>query len=157
MALGVMNFSKDEHVMEDQLPGRPARRTIGRKNGDMAQVILKILGAHLILCGAFYGLPDFRNYLGDAILMIGVAVVVGIAFFVVTPANRLGHAYAISGQLAVIHLCCGLSAFTLIGYFLHGNEVTRETMILLFAVAIGTMLIFSKSQIEKTKIHKREF
>ncbi len=147
--LDILNFKKSDTMMESHLPGRPARRTIGRKNGDVIKSIVTILTGYIILCGTFYGLPSVRSVLSDHILISIVIGLSGFAVYMMTPSNRLAHAYATTGQIAVIHLCCSLSSFILWSALLHGNHVTIGKSILLLAMVAGSMLIFSRKQVRK--------
>lgn len=150
VALDVMNFKKSDTMMEDHLPGRPARRTIGRKNGDVIKGILAILGCYIILCGTFYGLPSFRNVLSDNFMLMIVIGLSAYAFYMVTPHNRALHAYVTTGQIAVIHICCSLSSYTVWSAILHDNHVTIGTAIFLSTMVLGTMLIFSRKQVRES-------
>lgn len=144
--LGILNFKKSENMMENHLPGRPARRTVGRKNADMIKSVSSILVFYIILCGTFYGLPSVRSVLSDHIL---IAIVIGLsayATYMVTPSNRLAHAYATSGQIAVIHLCCSVSTFIIWSALLYENSISVGTSISLMVMVVGGMLVFSKKQ-----------
>lgn len=147
--MGVLNFKKSEHMMEEHLPGRPARRTIGRKNEDVMKVIMGIMTCYIILCGALYATPDIRSLVTDFIMLIIVVVLSAFALYMVTPFNRLSHAYATMGQISIIHLCCSLSAFITWLALLHGNYLDLIDIAGLVALIIGAMLIVSKRQGKK--------
>ena len=142
--LGVFDFKKNPNTMEKPLPDRPARRTIGRKNEDVAKVISVILFFHFILYGAFYGLIEIQYLLPDALILLIVGVVGATMFYVVTPANRMGHAYLTFGQIAIIHFICSFVAFTVLSLFLYGNHVSFERMMDIGLFVLAAMMIFSK-------------
>lgn len=146
IALDVINFRKAENTLENHLPGRPARRTIGRKNSDVIKGIIAIFVCYIILSGTFYGLPYFRGFLGDTFLFIVVVGLSAYAFYIVTPSNRALHAYATAGQIAVIHMCSSVSSYTILSVFLHGNVWMVNQMMAISAMVLGIMFIFSRKQ-----------
>lgn len=142
VALGVMNFKKDPNAMEDHLPGRPARRTIGRKNDDMSKAIVYILFGYVMVILSFYGLLDLKDFLPSfALGLVGFTGLV-IAMFLFSPANRLAHAYVTLGHIAVIHLICSICAGLLIVTIQYGYAMTLDHFIGLASIEIGAMLCF---------------
>lgn len=149
MVLDIINFKKPESMTEPHLPDRPARRTMGRKNSDVVKSIISILISYIILCAAFYGLPNYRSFLSDELLFVIVVAASGFAFWMVTPSNRALHAYLTTGQIAVIHLCCSLTAFIPISGLLYQNYISPWTSVLLLIIVVGAMLTFSKKQMRE--------
>lgn len=145
--LDVLNFKKPENMMEKHLPGRPARRTIGRKNGDVVKSIVAILFGYIVLCGVFYGLLSVSYFFNDYILIAIASAAGGMAVYMMTPFNKLVHAYVTAGQIGVIHLCCSLSSFTVWSAFLYRDTVATEKGILLITLVVGAMLVFSRKQV----------
>ena len=146
--MGALNFKKSENAMEEHLPGRPARRTIGRKNEDIMKAIFGILMFHVILCGALYGMPELRQFMNDGVMIGFVLLLCGWAVYNVTSYNRMAHAYVTTGQLSIMHLCCSLCAFIAWSVFLHGNYFGFDRILALFVLIIGAMLIVSRKQTE---------
>ncbi len=144
VVMGVFDFQCNPNTKEKKLPDRPARRTIGRKNEDVAKVISTILAFHFILYGAFYGLIEIQHLMPDALILLIIAVIGAAMFYTVTPANRMGHAYLSSGQIAIIHFICSFVAFTVLSLFIYDNVVSTEKMLYIGAFVLSTMLIFSK-------------
>jgi len=144
--LDVMNFKKSENAMEDHLPGRPARRTVGRKNEDVLKSIFGIVIFYVILCSSIYGLPNLGYLISPFLILIGVTVLSGLAVYFVTPFNRLAHAYATMGQISVIHLCSSLSVFLLTSAILHQNYLTIEKAVTVLVMVLGAMMITSRKQ-----------
>jgi uncharacterized protein (DUF486 family) len=155
MALGVMNFKKDPNAMEDHLPGRPARRTIGRKNDDMAKSITYIFVGHAIFSACIYGLLDYKDFLFE--MGIGFIAFGGLALsmFLFSPANRLAHAYVNLGQIAVIHFISALSAFLLLGLVLYRYTLSMDEAVSLAIMMVGAMMCFGKMKSAK-KAKKEE-
>lgn len=142
IALGVMNFRKDPNAMEDHLPGRPARRTIGRKNDDVSKALFYILVGYAVISLSLYGLLDYKDFLPDyalrAIAFCGFAV----AMIVFSPANRLMHAYVTMGHIAVSHIICSLATFVGVVTVIYGYRITMADFLGLGSICLGAMLIF---------------
>lgn len=142
IALGVMNFRKDPNAMEDHLPGRPARRTIGRKNDDVSKALFYILVGYIVIGLSLYALLDYKDFLPDyalrAIAFFGLAV----GMIVFSPANRLMHAYVTMGQIAVSHLICSLATFVAVITVVYGYRITMDDFMGLAAICLGAMLVF---------------
>lgn len=155
--VGVMDFKKDPNAMEDHLPGRPARRTIGRKNDDMSKSITYIFVGYCVFCMSLYGLLDYKDFLFD--IGLGLIGFLGfcIAMFLFSPANRLAHAYVNLGQIGVIHLVCALSSFFILSTVLYGHALSMQNAISLTVMIVGAMLCFSKNSLAiKKKVGKEE-
>jgi len=144
--LDVMNFKKPENAMEDHLPGRPARRTIGRKNEDVLKSIFGIAIFYVMLCGALYGLPYLSYLISPFLILIGVTILSALAVYFVTPFNRLAHAYATTGQISVVHLCSSLSSFLLLSAILYQNYLTIEKAVIIVVMILGAMMMTSRKQ-----------
>ncbi len=142
--LGVLDFKRNQTVMEKPLSDRPARRTIGRKNEDIIKVLSAILFFHFVLYGAFYGMVEMKNLLTHSILLIILGVLGAVMFYSVIVANRLGNAYLSIGQLSVIHFICSFVAFSTLSLFIYDNHVSIERMYIIAALVLGAMLMFSK-------------
>ena len=141
--LDVMNFTKDPSTMEKHLPGRPARRTIGRKNEDVSKSIGYIFVGHALICGAFFAFLNFNDLLPDGALIALAWAAMAIAMFLFSPANRMMHAYSNLGHIAVVHLVCMLSTFIIVISFVYDVKVNIEQAGYLFLMAVGAMMIFS--------------
>lgn len=144
VVLHVMDFNKNPETKEPQLQGRPARRTVGRINSDVAKTIYAVYGFYIVLCGAFYGTPELRGTIPDTALLFIITGLSAFGFYFVEKANRRAYAYLTMGQIVVIHLCCSVSSFAAFNYFVHGNEIQIETSLALVGLAVGMMLIFSR-------------
>lgn len=142
--LGVMNFSKDPNTMEEHLPGRPARRTIGRKNEDVSKSIAYIFLGYLLVTASLYGLLNYKDYVPVTVLVMVGCFGVLIAFFLFSPANRLTHAYADLGHIAVVHLACGLAAGIIVTALIYGYTLVPRDMGALAVTILGAMMVFSR-------------
>ena len=152
VALGVMNFKKDPNSMEDHLPGRPARRTIGRKNDDVSKGLGVILIGYFFVSVALYGLLDFKDLVPVIMIQCAAFVGLGIAMFLFSYANRLLHAYIALGQVAVIHLVCAMVAFMCIVTIFYSYSFAFSDYCLIALMCFGAMLSFySKDKPRKTQ------
>jgi len=142
--LGVMNFRKDPNAMETPLPGRPARRTIGRKNEDVSRAIAYIFLGYCLVIGGLYSLLNFKDLLPMAALVVIGCIAFFLAFFLFAPANRLSHAYIDAGHLAVVHLVSTMVAFNIIASIIYSYRATPSYMGFLTMVVVGAMMIFSR-------------
>lgn len=157
--LGVMNFRKDPNAMETPLPGRPARRTIGRKNEDVSKAIAYIFLGYCLVVGGLYGLLNYKDLLPVTALVIIGCIAFGLAFFLFSPANRLSHAYIDLGHLAVVHLVCSMVAFNIIISVIYGYKAEYSHMAFWTVTVIGAMMIFSRApdiELKKRKAKKKE-
>lgn len=157
--LDVMNFRKDPNAMETPLPGRPARRTIGRKNEDVSKAIAYIFLGYCLVVGGLYGLLNYKDLLPTAFLILVGCAAFGVAFFLFSPANRLSHAYIDLGHLAVIHLVCSMAAFNIIAAVIYGYRLGVPDVCSIIVMIIGAMMVFSRSpdiELKKRKAKKKE-
>lgn len=144
ISLEVMNFKKDPNAMETPLPGRPARRTVARKNEDVSKAIAYIfLGYGLIVMG-LYAFLNFKDLLPTSMLVIIGCAAFFVSFFLFSPANRLSHAYIDLGHLAVVHLVCGFSVFNIVSSLIYGYALTPFDMGVIATMVFGAMLTFSR-------------
>lgn len=144
MALGIFDFKKNSNEMETPLPGRPARRTVGRINDDMTKGIFAIFAGYIVFAGVFYGTINFSSLLPNMILSIACIIGVMVAIFMMTPSNRQCHAYSNLGHIVVIHLVCSISAFIVFSTFFYDDYLTINEMIALSVIILGSMLTFSR-------------
>jgi hypothetical protein len=154
--LGVMNFSKDPNTMEDHLPGRPARRTIGRKNEDVSKSIGYIFVGHALVSIALFALLDFSDLLPGLALTVIAWVAMAVAMFTFSPANRMIHAYANLGHIAVVHLVCMVATFLLVVSIVFGVTINPEQATYIFLMALGGMMTFSGKPNAPKKKQKNE-
>ncbi|PCI00999.1 MAG: hypothetical protein COB76_02345 [Alphaproteobacteria bacterium] len=154
--LDVMNFKKDPNEMEEHLPGRPARRTIGRKNDDVSKSLLYILVGHMIVATSLYGVLDYKDFLPT----FGVSVIAcaGLAFSMslFSPANRLIHAYVNLGHIAVTHVLCGFCAFIAMAAIFYGYTLEMNQAVSIGMMSVGVMLCFGAKPRTITKKKKKE-
>lgn len=144
MFVGVMNFSKNPDHLETPLPGRPARRTIGRINSDVEKSIFSILVGHAVFILSFYGALEYIHLLPD-FAVTGLVIFGGIAMAVVmTPANRRAHAYMNIGQIAVIHVVCAVSVFCVLGALLNDRYLNFFEMGSIAMIVFGAMMTYSR-------------
>lgn len=158
--LDVMNFKKDPNTMEAHLPGRPARRTIGRKNEDVSKGIGYIFVGYSLINIAIYAFLDYQDLLPSFALGILGWVALAIAMFLFSPANRMMHAYADLGHIAVTHLVAGLSTFLIVIAVVYGYAFEGLQAVYIGLMVIGGMLIFSERpnvSPKKTKLEEEEF
>jgi len=148
--LKILNFRDSPTLGERALSDRPARRTIGRQNEDVLKSITAILTAYTILFFTFYTVPELRYSTNDVVVMTLVTILSAVAFYIMTPANRIIHAYVRIGHIATIHFVTGISTFTSLSAILHGNYLEMNRMILIVVLIIGAMLVFSyKMELKK--------
>lgn len=142
--LDILNFQKDPNVMEAQLPGRPARRTIGRKNEDVSKAIAYIFVGYAVVNIAFYGVLDYQDLLPSYSLVFVGWLAMAIAMFMFSPANRALHAYADLGHITVVHYACGLSTFIILIAVVYGYSMELSKAGYLFLSIVGAMLIYNQ-------------
>lgn len=140
--IGGMNFRKDPNAMEEHLPGRPARRTIGRKNEDISKAIIYIFSGYLVVCATIYGLLDYKDLLSVTILVLCSTVAFALTMGLFSPANRSLHAYVDLGGIAVTHFICSISAFLLIVSFFYGYSLDFKTGLGLSTMSLGAMMVW---------------
>lgn len=158
--LDVMNFKKDPNEMEEHLPGRPARRTIGRKNDDVSKSLLYVLVAYAVVVIALYGVLDYKDFLPGIGLSIVACVGLSFSMFLFSPANRLIHAYVRLGHIAVVHIVCGFAAFVAMSSVVYGYTLTMDQAINIAIINLGAMLCFGykpKADIRKKKNEEEIF
>lgn len=156
VVLDVMNFTKDPNAMEEHLDGRPARRTIGRKNEDVSKSLFYIYAGYLVLCAGIYGLLDYKDLLSQATLVAVAWFCSVLSMFLFSPANRLMHAYSTLGHISTVHLTCALSAFLVLASVLYGYKVTADHAISMTGMIIGAMLIWSRKPGAIAKVRKKQ-
>lgn len=142
IVLGVMNFKKDPNSMEAHLPGRPARRTIGRKNDDVSKGLGVILIGYFLVSVALYGLLDYKDLIPIFMIQLAAFAGLGLSMFLFCYANRLLHAYVTLGQIAVIHVICGMAAFMCVVMVLYGYSVALPDFVAISVMCLGAMLSF---------------
>ena len=143
MYLDVMNFRKDPNAMEDHLPGRPARRTIGRKNEDMSKAIGYVFVGYILANGALYAFLNYSDLLPLAAYVAMAWLAYAVAMYLFSPANRLMHAYANLGHIAVVHLVATLCSFMILATFIYGYQPTLNDSLCILGCVVGAMMIFS--------------
>lgn len=142
--LDIMNFKKNQNDLETPLPGRPARRTIGRINDDIAKGIMTIFAGYIVFALMLYGALNFADLLPINTLAMLACLGMGAAVFIMSPSNRQLHAYAALGHIAVIHLVTSLAAFIGFVAVFYKDYLKMEEMGALTFMVIGAMLVFSR-------------
>ena len=155
IALRVMDFKKDPNSMEDHLPGRPARRTIGRKNDDVSKGLGVILVGYFLVSIALYGLLDYKDLIPVFMIQVAAFAGLGLSMFLFSYANRLLHAYVTLGQIAVVHVVCATAAFMCVAMILYRYTVSLSEFLTLAMMCVGAMLSFF-SRGKPKKINKKE-
>jgi hypothetical protein len=145
--LSIINLKKHRNEMETPLPGRPARRTIGRINDDMSRGILSIYAGYIVFTVAFYGTLNFSGLVSDTTLMGVCIVALAVVMFIVSPYNRQCHAYANLGHIIVIHLVTSLSAMIGFMALFYGAYADFAMMGGVCAMVLGAMCMFSRKVI----------
>ena len=141
--INVFDFKRNPGEMEKKIDGRPARRTILRKNTDVAKAISGIVVAQFILNCAFYLTPELRSFLSNFALVSMVVIAAGLALYIMTPANRMAHAYMTMGQILIIHVVSGLSIFYVLSAVAYGNYLDWADVVKISVFIIGAMIMFS--------------
>jgi uncharacterized protein (DUF486 family) len=142
--LDVLNFKKDPNIMETQLPGRPARRTIGRKNEDVSKAIAYVFVGYALTNISFYGLLDYQDLLPSYTLPILGWVGLAMAMFLFSPANRTLHAYANLGHIAIVHFICSITAFLFLASIVYNYQIELMNSIYFLLTVVATMFIFNE-------------
>lgn len=141
--INVFDFQRNPGEMEKKIDGRPARRTVLRKNTDVAKAISGIVVAQFILNCAFYLTPVLRDFLSNFSIVSLVVILSAVALFITTPANRMAHAYMSMGQILIIHLACGLSIFYALSAIAYGNYLEWKDIAQISLFVTGAMIMFS--------------
>ncbi len=144
MFVGVMNFTQNLDNLEIPLPGRPARRTIGRINSDVEKSIWAILLPHAIFVLTFYGMLEYSQLLSDVLMAVLVVIGGVVVIFVMTPANRRAHAYMNIGQITIIHMVSSLSIFLTIGAIFNDKYLSYQEMGAFSLIILGAMMTYSR-------------
>ena len=144
MFVGVMNFTQNPDNLETPLPGRPARRTIGRINSDVEKSIWAILSSHAVFVFTLYGTLEYATLL-PSFLMTLITLLGGVVMmFMVTPANRRAHAYMNIGQITVIHMVSSLSIFLMVGAVFNEKYLNYQEMGAISLIIMGAMMTYSR-------------
>ncbi len=144
MFVGVMNFAQNPDNLETPLPGRPARRTIGRINSDVEKSIWAILSSHAVFVFTLYGTLEYSTLLPSFILTLIVLLGGVVMMFMVTPANRRAHAYMNIGQITIIHMVSSLSIFLTIGAIFNEKYLNYQEMGAVSLIIVGAMMTYSR-------------
>lgn len=141
--INVFDFKRNPGEMEKKIDGLPSRRTILRKNTDVAKAISGIVVAQFILNCAFYLTPELRPFLSNFALVLIVVIASGLALYIMTPANRMAHAYMTMGQILIIHVVSGLSIFYVLSALVYGNYLDWADVVKIGIFILGAMIMFS--------------
>jgi hypothetical protein len=146
--VSILDFKHDPSDMESHLPGRPARRTIGRINDDVTKGLFTIFGGYLVICAALYGGLSLLNYFPFAGYLFLSSVAFIAAIFSISPATRQCHAYMSLGHLSVIHVVSSIAACIACMAVFHHDFISLKESIGIVALVFGGMLIFSRSPLD---------
>jgi uncharacterized protein (DUF486 family) len=153
MFVGVMNYTKNQDNLETPLPGRPARRTIGRINSDVEKSIFAIFVSYVVFIMAFYGTLEYSRLLPEFVMTLVVLIGGGFMTFLMTPANRRAHAYMNIGQISVIHVVSSLSVFFTLEAVLNERYLSFNEMGSISLIVLGVMMTYSRL-IHRDKVKK---